>query len=454
MESIECTQTLSRLSLVCNLFCTMLRPRLFSKLKLDNNDERTNPPSVAFCRAILRGDTRARLLAAHIRTCEISSWPGWNPEVPNGWVGEALVMMHCRALRWIPNVEVLFLSSPRFNSGMWEVVGRSPRLRTLQISVPSQDGAPAKEIEQIARLRLSNFIIRSPAPALSRLLNPSALIEFSGDPDTLDTLLASGPITMLETLTIYQLIEARSLINTFSKVPSVRSLKVYSCIKENDGVTLKDFSTLLPNLRSLSCPPPLIMLLAPGRPLTMVDIMGTRLDPPSNLDTFLGSHEPNTTIVELRIPPIVGDETPAAGRFPCLRKLVLRNIRRPQTPAPEATAELKSLIVSSCDKWAGNPSVQELAIPIEADVFMENPLVDLALHHAVLTESLSQSFPALLRFQLGQCAVWERFAVSDAWRVLVSAKDRAGLVARLEAGDLGVVDHDGYLRRLSACNLP
>ncbi|KAF8879281.1 hypothetical protein BD779DRAFT_1803425 [Infundibulicybe gibba] len=457
MEPAECTQILSRLSLVCSLFCTMLRPRLFSRLELNGRDERTDPPSAAFCRALLRGDTHAQLLAAHIRTCNITFWSGGKFAGSNGWVGAAFITMYRRALRLVPNIEVLLLSYSKIDSEMWEVVGRFSKLKTLQVSdVSFRDDVPAEEVDHIAALRLLNFSIpHSQVSPLPRLLNPSMLSEFCGDYSSLDALPASGTIGTLKTLTIsqpFQPIKMQPLMNILSKVPSVHSLMIYSSIMGHDGITLQDFPALLPNLRSLTCPLSLMTLLAPGRPLKSVGVLQTRRVP-LNLDAILGSHEPNTTITELSIPPTIADETPAISRFPRLRKLTLQiysDIRRPQIPAPEAAAELKSLIISSCDKWAGNHSVQQLDIPMESLVVF--PLADLRLQYAMLTESLSQTFPTLLRFQLGEYAVWERFAVGDAWRVLVSAKDRAGLVARLEAGDPGVVDHDGYLRRSSAHN--
>ncbi|KAF8879283.1 hypothetical protein BD779DRAFT_1474429 [Infundibulicybe gibba] len=400
-------------------------PGFPSKLKLDKNDKRTNPPSVAFCRALLRD----------IFVVERDSVES------NGWVGTAFITMCCRALHWIPNVEVLFLLHSKFDSGMWEMVGRCSKLKTLWLfDVSSLDDVPAKEVERITRLRLSNFIIlRSQMSTLSRILNPSALSGFSGDPDTLKALLANGSTSKLETLAISRPVEVRALINILSKVPSPR------------GYTPRIFRATA--LHTLTCPLPLVMLLAPGRPLTSVGILDVEPALPLNLDTILGSHKPNSTIVELSISLAIDDETPAAGRFPCLRNLVLQNTGRPQAPAPEAAAELKPLVVSSCDKWAGNPSVQQLVIRINSDLLTEYPPVDLTLQHAVLTENLSRTFPALLQFQLGEYAVWERFAVGDAWRVLVSAKDRAKLVARLEAGDPSVVNYDGYLRRSSPHNL-
>ncbi|KAF8879282.1 hypothetical protein BD779DRAFT_1474428 [Infundibulicybe gibba] len=215
---------------------------------------------------------------------------------------------------------------------------------------------------------------------------------------------------------------------------------------ENLGVTLRDFSALLPNLRSLTCPPLLMSLLAPGRPLTHVKLH-SRSNPSVNVGAILGFYDPKNTIIELSIPPITTDEAPATNYFPCLRKVVLR------LPLPDPrhykilAAGLKSLIVNSCSRWAGNPSIQQVVIP--TNVFVEYLVTNLALQHAILVEILSHAFPALLRFQLDECVVWERFAVSDAWRVLLVAKHRAGLVARFEAGDPGVVDYDGYLQRLS-----
>ncbi|KAF8879284.1 hypothetical protein BD779DRAFT_1159694 [Infundibulicybe gibba] len=344
MEPAECTLILSRLSLVCNFFCTLLRPRLFSKLELDGCDKRTNPPSTAFCRALLRGNTHAQRLAAHVHTCMISFWSRGDSEGSNGWVEAAFTTMYHRALRLVPNIEVLLLTHSMVDRRMWEVVGGFSKLKTLQVSNVSFQDAPAKEVEHIAALRLLNFgVLRSRASSLFRLLNPSALLEFCGDCNSLEALFASGSVSVLETLTISEprAIKMRPLMNILSKVPSVHSFTIYSLITENNGVTPQDFSALLPNLRSLTCPLSLMALLAPGRPLTSVGVLGVE-NIPLNLGAILGSHEPNIMIVELSIPRTIADNN-LAIRFPCLRKLVLRNIRRPQISAPEAAVELKSV---------------------------------------------------------------------------------------------------------------
>ncbi|KAF8890057.1 hypothetical protein BD779DRAFT_1671428 [Infundibulicybe gibba] len=238
-------------------------------------------------------------------------------------------------------------------------------------------------------------------------------------------------------------ISMRSLMDILSKVPSVRNFTIYSSLKEGPvEVIPQDFSALLKNLCSLTCLIPFLAFLAPGRPLVSLHVLDSN-SPPLDLGTILGSRGPNTTIRDLEIPSTITPVT--ASDFPCLRNLKLEFDLDLDYEAE--AAKWVTLIVDTCDKWAVSPSesVQWLRMRVSAKFLIEN----LALQHAMLTGSLLQIFPALRQFQLGH-ARWERFSKDRAWQVLIPACHRMGIIARFKAGDPCVVDHDGFLQRLSA----
>ncbi|KAF8899467.1 hypothetical protein BD779DRAFT_1465379 [Infundibulicybe gibba] len=237
-----------------------------------------------------------------------------------------------------------------------------------------------------------------------------------------------------------------SLMNILSKVPSVRNFTIYSSIEEGPvGVIPQDFSALLKNLCSLTCLVPFLAFLAPGRPLVSLHVLNGN-SPPLDLGTILGSRGPNITIKDLEVPSRITPTT--ASDFPRLHNLTLRfhlDYEHSIIPGPDAATNLMTLIVDTCNKWAVSPSVRWLHIRIGARFLTEN----LVLQHATLSGSLLQKFPALQQFQLGH-ARWERFAADEAWQVLIPACYRTNIIARFKAGNPCVVDHDGFLQRLSA----
>ncbi|KAF8899443.1 hypothetical protein BD779DRAFT_1667112 [Infundibulicybe gibba] len=311
-------------------------------------------------------------------------------------------------------------------------------------------------------LTISDSQVFSPAllPRPLNLITVTALSELSCNLNTLDILLTGGFIDTLETLTISDRsgICMRSLLRVLPKVPSVHKFKVCSePFTEGPEALPQDFSTLLPNLRSLTCYHAFLALLAPSRPLVSLNVLD-EYSPPLNLSAILRSYGPNATSLGITCLYIPSNIYLTAGGFPHLRKLVVEfpsawyiarfelGIRGPKT-----TAGLMKFIIDACDKWAGNPSIQQLRIAIEPGF---DPMdLDLAIQHAALSGSLLQKFPALRWFQLGDRIEWERLAVDEAWRVFVPINKRAHIVEQFEAGGPHVRDHDGYLRRLNASNL-
>ncbi|KAF8890068.1 hypothetical protein BD779DRAFT_1671435 [Infundibulicybe gibba] len=432
LEYTEYRHILSRLSLVCAFFCTTLRPRLFGWLVLGKGP---GSPGLAFCQALMRGNVRARALAVHIRGCSISHGVPADSE-----------MCH-QILHWVPNVEFLqFIDSS--DIGFWGIIGKLSKLKTLDLySMSFRDGVPAGGIDCVVGLRVSSLgIFNSKALSLLQVLNLTVLSRLHCDPNSLSTLLAGGPIGTLETLTISSSEESVSpwSLDILSKVPSIRNLTIFTSATEGLEFMTQDFSALLPNLHSLTCGSPLLFL-ASGRPLVSLHVLDEG-GPVLDLGAILGSRGLNT-IADLVIPSTI---YPTGGHcFPHLRNLALEfpsYIDELENPGPEADAKLTTLIIDSCNKWVASPTIERLRITVCAGP----PLVNLALQHTVLSGSLTPKFPALRRFQLGNEVEWERFGVDEAWRVLVPIWRQASIVVQFEAGSPGVVDHDGYLQRLSA----
>ncbi|KAF8899450.1 hypothetical protein BD779DRAFT_1667118 [Infundibulicybe gibba] len=307
--------------------------------------------------------------------------------------------MYRQALRWAPNIKILRLSdSLNIGNGFWRIIGGLQKLTSLTMySVSFRGDIPANEVAHVAGLRvLSLNISNSRVFSLLQVLNSTMLSRLNCDPNSLDTLLVGGPVETLETLTISDSeINIQSMHITFSKVPYIRKLTIYSHTEENSTeVVPRSSPTLLPNLQSLKCFFPLLAFLAPGRPLVSLHVLDDD-SPPLDLGTILGSHS------LLGFPP---------------------DIEELKTPGPEATTKLTTLIT---DAWF--------------------PLTDLALQHTILFRILLRTFPALLQFQLDDPVTWKRFSVDEAWRVLVPDKYREEVVAQLKAGDYDMVDHEGYL---------
>ncbi|KAF8890067.1 hypothetical protein BD779DRAFT_1518202 [Infundibulicybe gibba] len=293
--------------------------------------------------------------------------------------------MYHQVLHWAPNVEHLELYGLDIDTRFWRTIAGLSKLRTL-------------------RVHYASF----------RVLNPAMLSELRCSPDSLNTLLAGGPISTLETLTI-------------SSMGTTRDLSPRVALQS-------DFPPLLPNLRSLTCQFSLLFL-ASGRPLVRLHVLDDHC-PPLDLSTILGSHGLNT-ITDLDIPSTI--YLTAGHCFPQLRNLELKFpwfIDELKNPGPEVTANLV-MLVDSCKKWAVSSAIQRLRVVLYAGF----PLMDLALQHTMLTGSLS-TFSALRWFQLGEGVEWERFAVDEAWRVLAYTRHRWNILGRFEAGDPCVVDYE------------
>ncbi|KAF8899463.1 hypothetical protein BD779DRAFT_1667130 [Infundibulicybe gibba] len=339
------------------------------------------------------------------------------------------------ALQWAPNIKLFQLSDSNIGSGFWKIIGGLSKLKALEMSsVSFQGDIPVEEIDHVAGLRVSSLeILDSQVFSLFQVLNPTILSKLDCDPESLDTLLAGGSIDSLEVLTIadqggpgiaspdstseHSEISVRSLKAILSKVPSLLDLTIYpEFIIEDPGITPQDFSVLLPNLRSLACWFPHLAFLVLGRPLVSLQVLDGGDNPPLDLGAIpsLGSHG-SMDITELCITSAIS-LTP--GHFPRLRKLVLDfpldDDDELETPGPEVAAKLTTLITDTYNKWAVNPSVQQLHITICA----EFPLLDLALQHTMLSGILLQKFPALRQFQLGDHVEWEWSAVDKAWQTI------------------------------------
>ncbi|KAF8899444.1 hypothetical protein BD779DRAFT_1667113 [Infundibulicybe gibba] len=363
-----------------------------------------------------------------------------------------------QALPWMPKIECLVLSFSDIDKKIWKVIGGLPMLKTLKIHHVSFRGDIPVEMDHIAGLQVSSLIIEPQVFPFPQSLNVAVLSELSCDLDTLKKFLTRGPISALKTLSIdsRSVFSMQSLMQVLSQIPSIDNLTICSEPSvEGPKVVPRDFPALLPNLRSLACHHAFLALLAPGRPLVNLNVWG-RDGPPLNLSAALGSRGSNTAsldITRLDIPLAV---YLTVGHLPRLHKLTLgfspAYTDLPGSPDPGTTTELMELIVDACDKWAVNSSVRRLCITAETSF---DPMdLDLVMQHTMLFGSLLQKFPALRRFRLGYRVKWERFAVDEEWQVFVPIKYRAGIVEEFEAGGPGVVDYDGYLRRLSTSNLP
>ncbi|KAJ6468182.1 hypothetical protein DFH09DRAFT_1481855 [Mycena vulgaris] len=300
-----CTlQQLCRLSLVCNLFRSLVLPRLFRQqtfsvvalgwgLDKDNWMDRVRH----LHRTAVRLDRLAESpfpLLVHTLTVTFTrglmTLSSFHPEIENIHLFDALnarvLQTFVITLPTYRNLSSFYIELATIDPPFRKALESLPKLKELRLRNCHIDAGESSLT--IETLEWTHCSAHEPVQLVSGD-NLSTLNISSSDISLLFTGSGSNTLVNLADLSVHGIRDLEVLISFLSQCPHLQSLAL-------DSSTGPLPSTTIPLLRTLAGPPAVVQLLAPGRPVSNVVIS----DPPSRGSLMLLCKDISRTTVPLR----------------------------------------------------------------------------------------------------------------------------------------------------------
>ncbi|KAH6905363.1 hypothetical protein BKA70DRAFT_1225741 [Coprinopsis sp. MPI-PUGE-AT-0042] len=313
--SVEYRRNLSNIALSCRYFCSLMVPRLFSKIVFTPGVAGSVAPNhTSFCNAVTKNKGQGRALAQHIKHCEFVSWgPGAS------WVTESFLKIYIAAVQYMTNLETLELVSTPIYPKLLSHMGSLPALNFLAVNGCSFEGCNSGDFQHLTGLKLRKLEFQSDVlldgnseqeELMGHLINSidcSGLLEISTDHAGLLARLhenLQGAPLPLRKLTVDCMIEDfRFSTDLFSRLPHLQALSIgpFNWKACNDLELQADH---IPQLTSIACESRCLRYFVPGRPLSSVRILsfGAHHKSAPFESIFKTLAESSTPVRQLRIP--------------------------------------------------------------------------------------------------------------------------------------------------------
>lgn len=333
-ETFNYKRVLSDLALVCRFFCFTILPRIYRKLELVGSAHTNSfsPNYSAFCRAVVKDAEPARTLAKHVRECAFWEWECFEEHLT--WSYNAFLGLYCNALAMMSGIETVQLHFTPISRMMLRTIRGLKRLKVLSIfSCTFQKDVTEKDIAKLSSLQLSefrlsmSFVHAEPfkARALIKAIDLSNLQTIQTDMWDLASRLADEIGTIpLRSLDIFYIRDWAVFQKILEKTPSLSILKI---LRPTDPLNINSGldSSSIPTLQNLTCPPELVSMFVPGRPITVLKIstrrqVGIRAIQLADIKSMKNS---SVIIHELSIPATVYFTFSVWEYLPAVKKLEL-----------------------------------------------------------------------------------------------------------------------------------
>ncbi|PPQ91175.1 hypothetical protein CVT25_002554 [Psilocybe cyanescens] len=436
------------LARVCRFFCAVTIPRLFEHVRFKSkgvNDANTPQNRADFCRSIQNGDSSAKIMAQHVKTCTLSNWDMRDEHL--GWWMSTFFSLYTRSMRSMTNIQELNIHSSRITKDLLKAMAHLPQLESLIITnCHVADEVNARHFSKLSSLRLKKicFICLSVADIIGT--NIFGTDEFGYSLDSFNPLfdwldlkcitevtssnwhlfrrlsVVEGDLR-LEKAVFYSLEDTGVFMSILAKAPALRHLRISELADADVQVAMSN-SIFLPALATVEVSPELLASLVPGRPVEEVELRSSSITP--GLLRALKSSSKG--IQRMRVSPEIYLEIPFWKHFTDLKTLQITTTTR---GADSSMQDLEHMLSDLACKWPTQPPIQSLVVFLSTVSSEIDLSLDLVQQHGWITDIIFPKFPDLRDCRFFRPVSWFYLEEDSQWKPEIAESYAQDIVNRL-----------------------
>ena len=319
----------SRVALVCRFFCSVMLPWMFESIAFEGNTNGSlDLNHAAFCRNIISGCGSARTMATYVKRCLFSDWVQDESDSAPSWHKMEFLALYSRALAFMPNVEELKLKKTHINKYLLKSIKELRNLTSLSLDSCLLGEVKSKDIRKLSTLQLKHLRFvgsisdNETTLLISQSLCLDSLLTLHTNYWPFGVRIAEQNCHLpLQELEITGVEDVELLPRIFRNTPAVKRLRINLVIFVKHDV---QFDNVLPALRKLCCPLPLLRSLVPGRPISSSRITDCSLNEMADIQSFF--KKSTRKILSLCVPVHFYLAIPFWEHFPDLMVLRLESV--------------------------------------------------------------------------------------------------------------------------------